>query len=111
MSRMIMESMINDTAVVFLELPDNRDESGSESEYETETDTCSETDPDYTDDMILVTDNEEENDLNSSIDSLPSPNDHEDSHLPFPISKKMKFVLPKYLKELDKEELEKYNKE
>ena len=112
MSRMITRSMINDTAVVFLELPDNRDESGSESEYETETDTCSETDPDYTDDMILVTDNEEENDLNSSIDSLPNSHDHEDSHLPFPvISKKMKFVLPKYLKELDKEELEKYNKE
>ena len=104
MSRMITRSMTDNTSTKFLELPDNRDESGSESEYET--DTCSESDPDYTDEMVLVTDNEE-TDLNSSIDSLSSSIDHH----PTVNNKKMKYVLPKYLEDLEEEALKEYNKQ
>lgn len=112
MSRMITRSMTNDTSTKFLELPDNRDESESESETEYETDTCSESDPDYTDEMLLVTDNEE-TDLNSSIDSLSYSIDHQNSISSQPpvIKKKMKYVLPKYLEELEKDELIEYNRQ
>ena len=111
MSRMITRSMIYNTSTKFLELPDNRDESGSESEYET--DTCSESDPDYTDEMLLVTDNEEP-DLNSSIDSLSYSIDRSiSSQSPTDVNKnkKMKYILPKHLEELEKEELTEYNRQ
>ena len=56
MSRMQTRSMTRDTSSSFLELPDNEGE--SESEYETDTCSGSDTDPSYTEDMIMVTEAE-----------------------------------------------------
>ena len=110
MSRMFTRSMTKDNSSSFLELPDNCGEGESESEY----DTCSESDqdPDYNTEMLLVTDTESGNedtaiDLNSSIESFPESLESSTK----PIKKKMKFILPKYLEELEPEELQKYNGE
>ena len=116
MSRMQTRSMTRDTSSSFLELPDNEGE--SESEYETDTCSGSDTDPSYTEDMIMVTDSEAEaeaeaeadesnaTDLNSSINSLPESYTHTRKK-----KKRMKFVLPKYLQDLSKEERETYKNE
>ena len=110
MSRMFTRSMTKDNSSSFLELPDNCGEGESESEY----DTCSESDqdPDYNTEMLLATDTESGNedtatDLNSSIESFPESLESSTK----PIKKKMKFILPKYLEELEPEELQKYNGE